>query len=480
MDGSDYVDLFGALYDEVDAGAFRRSVERWLDDPAVEELAQRTSRDAARGELTAAGARAAVALAADADRARFGVLLGLDRAFAQIAPAGVGREMPPGLGEYASRYRKHGRLDTGRAGGGVLPRFVRPGRDAQVPSDLREAFAAVVRVSAEDWARADHLVLPPDGLFPRDDALVIGTTPLVSDPAELRWEVLRRNGRRFYRLYPADREATRRRIREVVRGFDAGGVQIGMAPEATLSPALLAEWQRALRERPDAERSALRFVLAGSGNVDEQDPPANTAVLLDGRTGEVLLRQRKLFRFSLYPEDLERWRLRSRLGPDAIDEDLGPGERVTIVETGWGRLAVLVCEDLARVPSLAEPLLAHNVSLLLVPVFARPTREHRWEHMHAQDYADSTGTTIVVANSLVMASLLGSPLPAGAALAVGPGGAVVAQAASAADVIRLELAAGAAPRLRPGPVPARQERRARARLPRPRLAPASLRPEFAR
>jgi predicted amidohydrolase len=445
----DYADLFAALYDEVDAAAFRRSAERLLDDPAVEVLAQRTSNAAARGELSEGWVGAALGRGAHHDRTRLALLLGLDRAFARIDPLRPAHQTSRALREYASRYRERGRLDSGSGPGALLPRFVRPGRDTQLPSDLRDAFHMVVRVSAEDWERTDHLVLPPHGPFdtPRRDRLVVGTTPLVADPAELLWEVHSRRERRFYRIYPRDAEATRRRIRDVVAGFDAGGVHIGLAPEATLTPALLSEWQRALRERPGADRSELRLVLAGSGNIDEVDPPSNTAVLLDARTGEVLLRQRKLFRFSLFADDLEHWRLIDRLGGDAIDEDLEPGERLTIVETGWGRLAVLICEDLARVPALAQPLHAHNVSLILVPVFSRPTRAHRWEHVHAQNYSDSTGTSIVAANSLVMASVLGGDPAPGTAIAVSPAGATIGHAASPAEVVRFELAPGAAPAL---------------------------------
>jgi hypothetical protein len=74
-------------------------------------------------------------------------------------------------------------------------------------------------------------------------------------------------------------------------------VAIGIGPELSLSRALLERWQVALRERAGAGTSRLRLVVAGSGNLDGASPPANEAVLLDARTGEVLVRQRKIHPF---------------------------------------------------------------------------------------------------------------------------------------------------------------------------------------
>jgi hypothetical protein len=46
------------------------------------------------------------------------------------------------------------------------------------------------------------------------------------------------------------------------------------------------------------------------------------------------------------------------------------------------------------------------VSLLLVPVFARPTKDRRWERARAEVYSDAIGSSVVVANSLVIAEIL--------------------------------------------------------------------------
>ena len=61
----------------------------------------------------------------------------------------------------------------------------------------------------------------------------------------------------------------------------------------------------------------------------------------------------------------------------------------------------------------------------------------------AEDYSDATGSTVVVANSLVIASILGTPAPVGTAIAVAPGAAAVGHASEADDVVVFELDGGA-------------------------------------
>jgi predicted amidohydrolase len=258
---------------------------------------------------------------------------------------------------------------------------------------------------------------------------------MIRAPDELEWEVQERSGLRFYRIHPADREPTHARVEEVVRAWDEQGVAIGVAPELCLSRALLERWQAALRERASKR---LRLVVAGSGNLDGSSPPVNEAVLLDGRTGELLARQRKVHPFNFSPADLELWGLTDRMtGP--IDEDLSRGERVCVVEAGGARLAILVCEDLARLHAFAGALHAHGVSLLLVPVFARPTKDRRWERARAEVYCDAIGASVVVANSLVIAEILGTAGPVGTAIAVAPGQAAVGHACEPHDVVVFAL-----------------------------------------
>ena len=133
-----------------------------------------------------------------------------------------------------------------------------------------------------------------------------------------------------------------------------------------------------------------------------------------------------------------------RTSVERWDADAGVAALAAEVErAALVRLAILVCEDLARVPALAGPLCGHGISLLLVPVFARPTKDRRWERATAEAYSDATGATIVVANSLVVARIQGVDGAAGTAIAVGGGSAAVGMAAEPHDCASFRIGGGA-------------------------------------
>jgi predicted amidohydrolase len=427
----DHADLFCELFDRLDPAEFRAAGEAWMRDASVAATAGEVERAVLDGEAVPAP---------DDGLRTFAVLLGLDSALAHANPL-FGGAAPPTLTEYALRYAESGRLDSGALPGALLPRFARPGRRGQLPDDLADAFGAVVRVGAPDWDGCDHAALPARSRLTRRDreaGLRVATAPMIREPDELEWEMEERSGLRFYRIHPADREPTRARVERVIAAWDEQDVVIGMAPELCLSRALLERWQCALRERDRAGASRLRLVVAGSGDLHGSSPPTNEAVLLDARTGEVLARQRKVHPFNFSQEDLELWGLVGRLTAP-IDEDLSRGERVCVVETGGARLAILVCEDLARLHAFSAALHAHGVSLILVPVFARPTKDRRWERARAEVYSDATGSNVVVANSLVIAEILRSPAPVGTAIAVAPGQAAVGHSSEPDDVVVFAL-----------------------------------------
>jgi predicted amidohydrolase len=427
----EYADLFCELIDRLDPAEFHAEGEGWMGDPKVAASAAGVEQAALDGDPVAAP---------EGGRQTFATLLGLDAALAHANPL-FGAAAPPPLTECALRYAESGRLDSGALPGALLPRFARPGRRGQLPDDLADAFGAVVRVSSADWDACDHTALPARSRLTRPEreaGLRVATAAMIREPDELEWEVEERSGLRFYRIHPADCEPTRARVEKVIKAWDEEDVAIGIAPELCLSGALLERWQAALSEREGAEASRLRLVVAGSGNVDGSSPPTNEAVMLDARTGEVLVRQPKVHPFNFSQQDLELWGLADRLTAP-VDEDLSRGKRVWVVEAGGARLAILVCEDLARLHAFAGALHTHGVSLLLVPVFARPTKDRRWERARAEVYTDTIGASVVVANSLVIAEILRSPTPVGTAIAITPGHAAVGHSSEPDDVVVFAL-----------------------------------------
>lgn len=443
---TDCADLFCELFDELSESDFRSGGEGWAIDPAVLDLAREVEENALGGTLSAADLRRRIESAPDGKRPRlrFAFLKGLDAALGSANPL-LADGAPPALTEYALRYVESGRFDSGAIPGGLLPRFATPGRRGQLPNDLADAFGSVVRVPADAWAACDHVTLPAHARLTRVErsaGLRVGTTPFIRDPDELRWEVYERGGFRFYRIHPADLEPTQSRVEHVVGGWQERDVSIGVAPELCLSPRLLERWRAALAGGEGGTRGALRLVLAGSGNVEQAEPPVNEAILLDALTGEALVHQRKIHPFNLSPADVDLWGLGDRFEAP-IDEDLNRGERLSVIEAGGIRIVILVCEDLARLHAFSAAIHAHGASIILVPVFARPTKDRRWERAKAEIYSDATGATVVVANSLVMAEVLGIAGRTGTAIAVAPGEAAVGHAAEPEDVVVFLLDAGA-------------------------------------
>jgi predicted amidohydrolase len=427
----DYADLFCELFDGLDPAEFHSAGEAWMADAQLAATAAEAEQAALDGRPVALP---------DGGQQAFAVLLGLDAALAHANPQ-FGEAAPAALSEYALRYAEAGRFDSGAVPGALLPRFARPGRRGQLPDDLADAFGSVVRVGAADWDACDHAALPARSRLTRPDreaGLRVATAPMLREPDELEWEVEERSGLRFYRIHPSDRGTMQARVEKVIAAWDEHDVMIGVAPELSLSRALLERWQVALREREGAGASRLRLVVAGSGNVNGSSPPTNEAVLLDARTGEVLAGQRKVHPFNFSQQDLELWGLADRLTAP-IDEDLRRGSRVCVVEAGGVRLAMLVCEDLARLHAFAAALHGHGVSLILVPVFARPTKDRRWERSRAEVYSDAIGSSVVVANSLVIAEILQTPGPVGTAIAVAPGHAAVGHCSEPDDVVVFAL-----------------------------------------
>ena len=166
----DYADLFCELFDGLDPAEFRSAGEEWVADPRVLAIAADVEAEALDGTLSAAAARERVERAPSGEgaRVRFALLRGLDAALAHANPLLAGATPPP-LAEYALRYAESGRLDSGAVPGALLPRFSRPGRRGQLPDDLADAFAAVVRVGAREWAACDHRTLPAHARLARPD-----------------------------------------------------------------------------------------------------------------------------------------------------------------------------------------------------------------------------------------------------------------------------------------------------------------------
>jgi predicted amidohydrolase len=439
----DFPDLFCSLYDALDDHVARESAEAWSADARLGSFAATVASDVEAGR-SAGSVRMRVENHSDREAAGYAALVGIDRALRHVNTAvSLSTERPPlSLQALATFVAARGHLDSGAAGGALLPRLVGRGRHEGNLSHKRELFANVLRVPPDSWDRVGITWVGEAAALHRHDlsgGLLLGCVPVIADPKEIDFRVREAGERRYYRISAADHAATVKRIPRILAALDEAGVLIGVAPELTLTPALLDAWQQAMRS-PDRGSSRLRLMIPGSGVLTAAGGRAsNTAVLLDGRTGAVIARQHKLFAFDFDETELERWKLQQRLGSQALAEDLVPGRRLEVIDAGGARIAILICEDLSRLLDVGPLIRDFGVSHLLAPVFSRPLKARRWENTAGDIYVRETGTAVVVSNSLVMSSILSTEGASAMVLAPGTRDALLAMSAGPADVVSFRL-----------------------------------------
>jgi predicted amidohydrolase len=419
----EFADVFCRYYDALDEALVR---ERWLEwerDRNWDSTKVAVYHDVVHGRGTV-GMIMRVDNSSNPQLATLAALRGMDEAFRFVNPTLQGIERTPTAMLRLQKFVEvRGHLSSETVDGALIPRVARRADPTAEVEHLRDLFTYVQRVPSESWNRADRVSVPPGERFRGTDlraGVDIACVPVIGDPAEIHLEPHSRNGARFYRLMPRDLAVTLDRVGDVVGAIDASGAQIAVAPEATLSAALLARWQHVLAGR---RSTRLRYVVVGSGDVRAGGrSTSNAAVLLDGGTGRVVGTQDKMYRFDLSPGTLRRWQLTHWLGDQPIAEDLAVTDRrLTVFDLGAIRLAILICEDLNKLLDIGPLVRDLGISHLLVPVFSRPVQPYRWEQSAGTVHVRETGTAVVVANSLIMASILHATNP-GTALLIKPDG----------------------------------------------------------
>jgi len=417
-------DLFVRLYDAMPDDVFQDwTATHWYEDERVRRHANEIAETVLeRGVLdpeTTAGI-----VAERGDLGRFTILLGLDLALAHASPYAPYHGAPALAGVLVT-YLTEGKYNGPGTTGALLPRCAYPGR----PRGLRSKaeFFGVHRVPPAEWELIDHAILPAvnDPHFCRDEPVAVGCAPVLETYDDVEIEFAERDGTSVYRLRPMDSSGLRSRIKAIVRRLDESGAQLAVMPEASLSDALLEHWKEVAFDTAgrDRDRRPLRFLLLGTGPVGGGDPPPNRAVLLDRWTGQELLVQDKLSGFTLDATQMRLWRLPDAPAAGTAAEDVRPGRKVRVLDSSLGRLAVLICEDLGRSIRWDRELQACGVSHLLVPIFAKPILEYRWEEQGAERQVAELGAWVTVSNSLAVGAAIPDgelPGPRYTCLVVGP------------------------------------------------------------
>jgi hypothetical protein len=405
----DPADVFVEIYDRLPVAWFRREeLELWIRSRQLANVAEPVT-DACleQGVLDRNWISGIVANGAEYELA---VLVGIDDALKHASPWWSGTTAG-GMARVRDRYLIGGRLNRA-TDGALLPRSTFPGRP--LAGKEKRDFFRVMRVPAEIWGTSyvnTVLNRSQDELSCRPtEPVIVAFVPLLASYKDLSVEFTshpRLVGLR-YRLAPQD--AVIDRLPAVLETLDRSGAHLAVLPEACLSDEILAAWRELLRRVRPGRRSKLRWLLLGSGPVDG----AGNRALLVNRLGRELLRQDKLSDFTLTPWQLEGWQM-----PEVPDEALRHGAVVRenvrrdvafqTLDTGLGRVGVLICESLDRWSEVRqEEVLGSSTSHVFAPVFSKPIRQDGWEDKSSEYLSNHVGSWVMVSNSLATAHELAS------------------------------------------------------------------------
>jgi len=441
----DPADLFARLILEFDADLDRYEVFRWMQDERVGDIADLLERTALEeDEISSDSIAELLEFADDYAERIFSILLGLDRALLYANPF-FGTYDQGKLTRVATRYALTGALNADTTSGVLLPRTSFPGRLQSTPNTLNDAFAGVVWVPRDEWNRTNHVRLRPRNDLSRLERqleVVVACVPVVDDPDDFNFTTVDRDGGHFFRVRNRDERDTLDFAR-TLDDLDLSGAAIALFPELVLTRALLSKWVDLISRRPPPTESRLKWLVLGSGDVDgDGDRPSNRCVMVDRLTAEIVLTQDKVYPFTLTTSQLSEWKLEQFLGSLPIEEDMVSGRRVTVAESRLGRLAVLVCEDLARTMDLGPTLRSHGISHILSPVLSNEVKPHHWEHAKAKDYATETGAVVIVSNSLVIPRLMDETGAIGTSIVHSPLATQLRTSHDRADLGIFKIAAG--------------------------------------
>jgi hypothetical protein len=352
-----------------------------LEDRAAERVLQRGHLDPMwlRDEL------------ARGDGYALSVLLGIDFAFEFAGPGGSGS--PVGmLASHRTRLQETGRL-SGRdpAQHGALLGRVRPRAESKV---VRWDLVNVVVVSPAAWSRIDHDARSMHvGRDRTQLSLAIGGAPMTADPRDLDWKP----GNGLSSPAPTKKSPLRDRIAAVLQELDDSDAQIALLPECTLSPGVLELWREALSTGRPRHRP-LRWLILGTGPVGPAPERCNRAVLVSRAPPWRPRYLDKLSGFEFGTEIIEAHGLRDVLKAPVEEVNECTGGRLTVFESPFGRIAIVVSDDLFG--DAAERLAEFGVTLILSPALLTDQVKGRAGDA-SEACATALGTHAVVATTLI-------------------------------------------------------------------------------
>jgi hypothetical protein len=243
----------------------------------------------------------------------------------------------------------------------------------------------------------------------------ISFVPIAESANDLDIKPVTLNERIFAHYGPTATLAGGQRIIDALHKH--GKHDLAVAPELVMSPDQTAHVQDELRKAV----SAPNLLLLGTQNSidDENGQPFNEALLVNSM-GTLLSRQRKIWPASIPAEQARKLGLCGDNDDAPVYENNASAREMDIVDIdGFGRVVVLICQDLMLDP--ANDLIARlQPDWVLVPILADDLECGRWAHRRALSISETAQSRFVAVTSSALACHAGQD-PAGAiGFALGP------------------------------------------------------------
>jgi hypothetical protein len=385
-----------------------RSAAGWVPPSVLDDLAH------AIGGPALERAKAYLCCLVALDRACDGLNLCNPRVVPEIEPL-ILRALESGDGRLTlhSPAKVLRKASIRRSGGAALAHYLRN----FAPLDAVSVTAYDVKASP--LPEASRLAHAPRAAAER--SVRVAFVPTLDELNDASIEPVERElSRRFaVRLDPRKQARFSGKCADLVDRLEAEGVELALFPETALAPGAVGVLRAALIKNFSSTlgRPALRLVLAG--RLDE-DARENAVVALSG-AGETLAVQRKQQPWRLDARQQDRYGLSSVLGDvkGGIDRDedikLHPPAMHVLDDGGFGRIVILICEDLARCEPARRIAVDLTPSHVVGPVMDASLARHRWAGKASDELAAEPGAVVLVVNSSVLSlkeqSTSGKPLP---------------------------------------------------------------------
>lgn len=357
----------------------------------------------------------------DPDEGLLLLIIAVDRAYVGLSL--IEPHITEDLAELIAVWDQTGRLELA-ASGAVL----RKGSTWKVGTSLAHYARSLSRVRPEEAARIvvhpisatwsigelvreKRLKEPPSATdIPssrQDIPLKVAFLPTLLEAADLRFVPVNSGAQELFKV--EHDEPTQRSLESaalaLVFHLERAKVNFALTGEGIAGTPLIDALRAALRANfanvtQRGRMPNLRLLIAGAVGTSR----TNEAVAL-GADGSVLLVQRKLHAWLLDRRQQKRYGLEKELGgPIDRKEDIKTDGFVCLLDDpGFGRLAFLICEDLARSDPARGLIVDVAPTIIVSPVLDASLERNRWSFTAGQVIAVEPGSLVLVANSFVLA-----------------------------------------------------------------------------